>query len=477
MSRLPLPGEQNWGAILNDFLRVAHREDGELGGVPPVINARDFGAKGDDSTNDTAALQQAVQAAAGGRTLFIPTGIYLTCKLILPSNITICGEGNGSVLKLLAGTFDALLTNEDWKYGNSHIVLRSMRLDGNRDANVQPEESFFPDGSGQRDKSHAVNFHAVQDSLIEDLTVVDFYYDGIYLGSSVPNHYADGETDLSNGSDRNVVRHNQVIGNGRNGITITRGTDNLVIGNLLQNNGVGAPDDGTENKFTAGAIDIEPPNSAPWYDVSRNMIQNNHVLGSRYNGIQVMGWWTCSGLLLSSNIVSGSARHGIHVQLCSELIAQGNHVTANRATGMTFSNVKGAVVSANIANANYGTGIAVNGAQGEQIVLMGNIAVGNGPDDAGASGIIWVDSQMVTLVGNVCLDNASVPRPQLLANGADPIYFANRVGPLGIPAASRIVRDNDQFASYWRMYATETNVYVENQRTNKIFMLPLDPAP
>jgi polygalacturonase len=60
--------------------------------VPPktllTLNARDFGAKGDGSTKDTSALQQAIDRCSvlGGGEVLIPVGEYLTGALALRSN-------------------------------------------------------------------------------------------------------------------------------------------------------------------------------------------------------------------------------------------------------------------------------------------------------------------------------------------------------------------------------------------------------
>jgi hypothetical protein len=53
MPRLPLPGNDadQWGALLNEFLRVAHHDNGTLRGVSEVINVRDFGAIGDGKSH------------------------------------------------------------------------------------------------------------------------------------------------------------------------------------------------------------------------------------------------------------------------------------------------------------------------------------------------------------------------------------------------------------------------------------------
>ena len=62
-----------------------------------VVSAKDFGALGNNSNDDTAELQAAFNAAAG-KTLFIPKGIYLISKtLIIPEGTRIVGSGKADV--------------------------------------------------------------------------------------------------------------------------------------------------------------------------------------------------------------------------------------------------------------------------------------------------------------------------------------------------------------------------------------------
>lgn len=90
------------------------------GGGPPTsstifLNVRDFGARGDSTTDDTAAFQKALDAcgAAGGGTVFVPNGRYLIrTHLNVPPYVTLQGtfaappattETHGSTLLAVEG--------------------------------------------------------------------------------------------------------------------------------------------------------------------------------------------------------------------------------------------------------------------------------------------------------------------------------------------------------------------------------------
>ena len=56
-----------------------------------TCNPRDFGAKADGTTKDTAAIQSAIDACAakGGGTVRLTAGTYLSAPIVLKSNITL----------------------------------------------------------------------------------------------------------------------------------------------------------------------------------------------------------------------------------------------------------------------------------------------------------------------------------------------------------------------------------------------------
>lgn len=93
-----------------------------------VVNAKDFGAVGNNSTDDTAALQSALTAASGG-TLFIPKGNYrVTSQLNVPNRTTLVGEGPSST-QIYYRTSSTTLFNQLFNFDNvDNIQIEKIGL-------------------------------------------------------------------------------------------------------------------------------------------------------------------------------------------------------------------------------------------------------------------------------------------------------------------------------------------------------------
>lgn len=177
MARLPEKGEQQWDEILNGFLLVAHNTDGTIrtanattstatGTVglsdlnttnapvnPPYKtpflshngtnltwktsienDVRDFGAVGDGATDDTVAIQAAIDAAGSGLVTF-PSGIFMVRGLKLNNKgVAIRGDGRfGTRIKRLNGT-DPLIDVSGTATGLGHlryVTITNVQIDGN----------------------------------------------------------------------------------------------------------------------------------------------------------------------------------------------------------------------------------------------------------------------------------------------------------------------------------------------------------
>ena len=102
-------------------------------------DVKTYGAVGDGVTDDSAAIQAAIDAAAGGGAVFFPTGVYQigTATLTLPSDVTLMGTGWGSVIQATgAGRTDPfahdILRNADQVDGNANITIRDLAIHGDR---------------------------------------------------------------------------------------------------------------------------------------------------------------------------------------------------------------------------------------------------------------------------------------------------------------------------------------------------------
>ncbi len=118
-------------------------------------------------------LQSAIDACPTGGTVTIPAGVWTATQTVnLKSNITLQGQGDSSVIKLVGG--------DDWTrvlsgQGLTGLTLRDFKVDGNA-------ASATITGTGEQ--RHGIFLNACSDSLVERVTTTQPMGDGIFLYGS-----------------------------------------------------------------------------------------------------------------------------------------------------------------------------------------------------------------------------------------------------------------------------------------------------
>lgn len=103
-----------------------------------VLNVKDYGAKGDGVADDTAAIQNAINASQLGFTIYFPAGTYMISEILtILSNRKYAGSGWGSTIKQMDNKNLAQLVqlpSQSAQYPN--IVMKDLCFDGNNAKNT-----------------------------------------------------------------------------------------------------------------------------------------------------------------------------------------------------------------------------------------------------------------------------------------------------------------------------------------------------
>lgn len=262
----------------------------------PVTQAKtvkDYGAKGDGVTNDTTAIQTALNENS---TVCIPDGTYMInvdTPLLLKSNQTITLSPN-AVLKALPSSsgYNAVVRIS----GVSNVNITGGKIIGERYGHQGTSGEW------------GMGIQVIQGSnsiKISNITISDCWGDGIFLGDSpfVSDINIDG-----------VVCDN----NRRQGLSITDAKRVTINNSVFKN---------TNGTLPEAGIDIEPDAN----QTSENIkIINTQCYGNKGSGLDLMGiTGIIQGVEVTGSSMSDNANMGIRLVKASNLTFDNNSVLNN----------------------------------------------------------------------------------------------------------------------------------------------------
>lgn len=351
------------------------------------VDARNYGATGDGSTNDTTSLKAALAAAVGG-IVYVPVGTFVVDdSLTIPANTILRGAGEATVLSFTSSAAEACLLP------SSGSGVESLYV---KDARATPPAATV-----------GINLNSVNNVSIRGVRISGFLGNGISASGSANCVIADcrvhdiGDSASIDGDGilLSVCEMFRIIGcdvqsSGKHGInlagTSTSDTtrDVTVVGCVCNDNG-----DSGINVQLADRITM-----------TGNVCDSNGINGGSTGGQGIQIADNCTDILVASNATTNSTEQGIVVQnACNRVTLQGNTCSGNTWSGIKVSDGSTNVtVASNICIGNDLKGVLVDGSTTacDGVTVVGNTCRSNGED-----GICWTSSSNGTVSANLCIDN------------------------------------------------------------------------
>ncbi|MGM0531715.1 MAG: glycoside hydrolase family 28 protein, partial [Bacteroidota bacterium] len=162
----------------NDLINGKKLTPGQEKPSDGIYNIRDYGAKGDGVSPDTAAINKTIESCSqnGGGKVLIPPGVYLSGTIRLRSNMVFHIEAGATILG--STNLDDYRSVQD---ENRRSQWLSSLIFGENISNVEicgqgevnGNNVFNPKGEEEMRGPHAINFRESEDITIRDIFVKD----------------------------------------------------------------------------------------------------------------------------------------------------------------------------------------------------------------------------------------------------------------------------------------------------------------
>jgi len=316
------------------------------------VSVKDFGAVGDGVTDDTAAIQDALNAV---KKVYVPDGTYLCSTVTVSSDNTHIWGSKGAILKLKnsvdvdlldLSNFDNLTISDitlDGNKANQTTDVDAVCIRGDDNSNVVIQNCIIKNSALSGVNIRNSDGVKIVNNLITDCGTKNSINsgDGIYLAFN-SNDYVSGNSvinparigiilkgSVSVNSSRSVVIGNFVNNSGENAI----GTEDGNVSTLIVNNIVDTSGDNSFASTKAGIVVGETGETVT--------VSGNRVVNAGSFGIEVVHG--ADETIVTNNNISSSGSIGIFATAVDgsggldNLLINGNLVTTTVTDGIFIS--------------------------------------------------------------------------------------------------------------------------------------------
>lgn len=299
-----------------------------------VFDPRNYGANPNDSKDDTAAIQAALDAAhnAGGGHVVLSAGTY-TIKgtgtasdgaLRIYSNTEISGDGIGKTILKLADGWSAKITGMIRTPVNEiteNVIIRDLTLDGNRDNTTADVDGIMTGVlPGKSDHDNNILIERVE---IHDVSRIAFnpheQTHNLTIRDCVAHHNSwDGF--IADFIVNGVYENNVAYSNDRHGFNVVTHSNNVLLkGNVAYDNA----EQGIVLQRGAGSTSIEG-----WEDMLNHdiLVIDNEVYNNGQNGILLK---QVENNQIIGNKIYGNGADGIQIEGAQNNLIANNTITSN----------------------------------------------------------------------------------------------------------------------------------------------------